>query len=120
MEKLKECLWIGGIVFFAVALYVFMPEILGFLVRGCRGVRGLVFLGTVSAVLVFVYFLFGYRGGSLVKAALLILFIAAMMWLYVNYRDLDVLISGKYGQGAATLVFLAIILLVWLFSRFLI
>ena len=120
MEKLKEYLWIGGIVFLAVALYVFMPVIIGFFARNCRGVRGLIFLGIISAVLVFVFYLLGYRGGSLIKVALLILFIAAMMWLYCNYRDLDIFISGKYGQGAATLVFLAIIFLIWLFSKFLI
>ena len=119
MEKLKEYILIGGIIIFAVALYVFMPDILGFFFRNCKGTRGVVFLGMISLILVFVYFLFGYRGSDLFKIALLILGLAAMIWLYFNYRDLDQFISGKYGQGIATLVFLAIVLLVWLFSKFL-
>ena len=119
MEKLKEYFLIGGIIIFAVALYVFMPEILGFFIRNCKGSKGLLFLAAVCIVLITIYFLFGYRKSDLLKIALLILFIAAMIWIYFNYRDLDQLISGRYGQGIATLVFLAIIFLVWLFSRFL-
>ena len=54
------------------------------------------------------------------KVALLIVFITAMVWLYFNYRNIDSLISSRYGQGAATIVFIVIILLVWVISRFLI
>ena len=78
------------------------------------------FFRFIVLVLIVVYYLFGYRKIDLLKAALLIVFIAAMVWLYFDYRDLDILISSRYGQGIATVVFLVILLLAWLISRFLI
>ena len=113
MEKFKEYLLMGGIVLFAVLLYLFMPELMSYIAAHSKGTNGIVFLGLIS-------FLFGYRKTDLLKIALLIVFIAAMVWLYFNYRDVDNLISSRYGQGTATIVFLAIILLIWLFSKFLI
>ena len=120
MKKIKEYLLTGGIVLFAVALYVFMPDLLRIVAAGSSGIKGLVFLGAVSLVLTAVYYHFGYRRWELLKVFLLILFIASMIWLYFNYRDVDILISSRYGQGVATLVFLVIIFLVWLLSRILI
>ena len=120
MEKFKEYLLMGGIVLFAVLLYLFMPELMSYIAAHSKGTNGIVFLGLISAALTIVYFLFGYRKTDLLKIALLIVFIAAMVWLYFNYRDVDNLISSRYGQGTATIVFLAIILLIWLFSKFLI
>ncbi|MBR5995975.1 MAG: hypothetical protein IK026_05310 [Eubacteriaceae bacterium] len=120
MEKIKEYLLTGSIIIFAVALYMFMPGLLRFIDVGSRGIKGLVFLGAVGLILTGVYYLFGYRGWELLKIFLLILFIAAMIWLYFNYRDVDNLISSRYGQGVATFVFLVIIFLVWLLSRILI
>ncbi len=118
MEKIKEYLLIGGIVVFAVLLYVALPGVMAFVTSHSKGTKGAVFLGAVSAVMIFLYFLFGYRKTELLKVALLILFIAAMVWLYFNYRSIDVLISSKYGQGAATVVFLVIIVLVLILSKF--
>ena len=120
MEKIKEYLLICGIVIFAVVLYLLMPELMTFMARHSKGTKGLLFLGVISLVLTVVYYLFGYRKMELLKIARLIVFIAAMIWLYFNYRDIDVMISSRYGQISATVVFLAIILLVWLISRFLI
>lgn len=120
MEKIKEYLLIGGIVFFSVLLYLFMPKLISFIAGHSKGTKGFVFLGLISLALIIVYFLFGYRNTGLLKIALLIVFIAAMVWLYFNYRNIDSLISSHYGQGAATIVFLVIILLIWVISRFLI
>lgn len=119
MEKLKETLIIGGIIVFAVALYFFMPALFTFFSKNCRGIRGVILLGAISLVVFVIFCLFGYKGSSLIKIALLILFIAAMIWLYFNYRDVDVFISGRYGQGIATLVFLGIVLVIFLLMKFL-
>ncbi len=78
------------------------------------------FFRFIVLVLIVVYYLFGYRKIDLLKVSLLIVFIAAKVWLYFNYRDLAILISSRYGQGIATVVFLVILFLVWLISRFLI
>jgi len=120
MNKLEEYLLIGAIVVFAVLLYLLMPQMMTFIASHSKGSKGLLFLGSIVLVLIVVYYLFGYRKMELLKVALLIVFIAVMVWLYFNYRDLDILISSRYGQGAATIIFLAIILLVWLISKFLI
>ena len=119
MEKLKEYLLMGGIVVFAVLLFLLAPELMNFIAMHSKGTDGLVFLGLISLALTFVFFLFGYRKFDLLKSALIIVFLAAMVWLYFNYRDLDVLISSSHGQAAATIVFLVIILLIALGSRFL-
>ena len=120
MNKLEEYLLIGAIVVFAVLLYLFMPELLSFVAVHSKGPKGLLFLGPIVLVLIVVYYLFGYKKIDLLKVALLIVFIAAMVWLYFNYRDLDILISSRYGQGIATIVFLVILLLIWLISKLLI
>ena len=49
--------------------------------------------------MIVVYYLFGYRKIDLLKAALLIVFIAAMVWLYFDYRDLDILISSVMARA---------------------
>ena len=120
MEKIKEYLLMGAIIIFAVLLYFLMPELMNFVVSHSKGIEGLVFLGLISLVLTIVYYLFGYRQKDLLKIALLIVFIAAMVWLYFNYRDIDIFVSSRYGQVVATIVFLAIILLIWILSKFLI
>ena len=120
MKKIKEILLMVGIVVFAVLLYFFAPEWLGFFVENSKGIKGVVLLGVISLVLVFIFFLFGYRKFDLLKIALLIVFIAAMVWLYFNYRDVDSLIVSRFGQGVATIVVLAIIVLIWVITKFLI
>lgn len=120
MNKLEEYLLMGAIVIFAVLLYLFMPELITFVASHSKGINGLYFLGLISLILIIVFYLFDYRKFDLFKVALLIVFICAMIWLYFNYMDIDVLISSHYGQVAATAVFLVIILLIWLFSKFLI
>ena len=120
MEKIKEFLLMAGIVIFAVLLYLFMPGFMNFITEHSKGTKGLVFLGLISLVLIIVFFLFGYRKTDLLKIALLIIFIAAMVWLYFNYRDVDMFISSRYGQGVATIVFFAIILLILVLSIILI
>ena len=119
MEKFKEYLLIGAIVIFAVLLYLFMPDLMNYIAVHSKGRDGIVFLSLISLVLTFVYYLFGYRKMDLLKIALLIVFIAAMVWLYFNYREVDILITSRYGQVAATIVFLVIILVIWLLSKFL-
>ena len=119
MKKLEEYLLMGAIVVVAVVLYLLMPEMIAFVVSHSKGTRGIFFLSLISLGLLIVFFMFGYRGFDLFKIALLILFIAAMVWLYFNYREIDVLISSRYGQLAATAVFLLIILLIWLLSAIL-
>lgn len=111
---------IGGIIISAVLLYLLMPKLLVFIAAHSKGKKGLVFLGALSAVTIPVYFLFGYRNMELLKIALLILFTAAMIWLYFNYRSIDVLVSSQYGQVIATIVFLLIIVLIGVFSWLLI
>ncbi|MBE6123301.1 MAG: hypothetical protein E7190_11420 [Erysipelotrichaceae bacterium] len=48
------------------------------------------FLLAVSAMLDAVYSAFGYRGESLLYMTALIIFIALMVWLYFNYRSIDI------------------------------
>ena len=119
MEKIKEYLLIGGIVIFAILLYLLMPEIMRFVAAHSKGIEGVIFYGLISLVLIIVFYAFGYRKMDLFKIALLILFIVAMSWLYFNYRGIDIFISSRYGQVVATIVFLVIIFLIWLFSKFL-
>ena len=118
MEKIKENILIGLIIIGAVALYFVMPYLLTFIVNNIHGTRGLIL--RTGAVLVFLlaFFLMGYRGKTLLYILLLLLFVARGIWLYFNYRDIDTYISGRYGQLAATAVFVAIILLIWLFVKF--
>ena len=120
MEKFKEYLVIGGIVIFTLVLYLIMPNLMSFVADNSKGTRGIIFLSLVSLVLVIIYYFFGYRKMELVKVALLILFIAAMIWLYFNYRTIDIMISSRYGQGVATIVCLILFILIWFISRFMI
>ena len=120
MEKIVEFLLMAAIVIFAVLLYLFMPDLMSYIIEHSIGIEGLVFLGLICLALIIVFYLFGYRKVELLKIALLIVFIAAMVWLYFNYRDLDNLISSRYGQGVTTVVCLAIILLILVLSKLLI
>ena len=67
MEKIKEYLLIGGIVIFAVLLYLFMPELMSYIAGHSNGTEGLIFLGLISLALIIVYYLFGYRKIDLLK-----------------------------------------------------
>ena len=117
MEKLKEKLLMIGIVVFAVVLYFAMPFLYNFVITHSKGTQGIIFFGIVSLVLSVVFFLFGYRGKEMIYIVALIIFIAAMFWLYINYRDLDVYISSRYGQLVATVVFLLIILAIYVLIK---
>ena len=118
MEKFKEFVLIAGIIIGAVLLYVLMPDIFNFVAKYSKGSTGLIFFGAVSVIIALIYFLFGYRGKSLLYVISLVLFIALMIWLYFNYRSIDAAISSRYGQGVATVIFLVIIAIIWLFTRF--
>lgn len=118
MEKFKEYLLIGAIILFAVIVYVMMPEIFSFVARHSRGTTGALYLLTLVVLLAIVYYLMGYRGRSLAYVVMLLLFVGGCIWLYFNYRDLDVMISDRFGQGAATIVFLLLIAGIWLFTKF--
>ena len=120
METIQEYLLIGGIIFFSVLLYFMKPKLIVFITSSSKGKKGLMFHGGFSLVFIAVFYLFGYRGTELLYVSFLIVFIVFMIWLWFNYRDMDVLISSRYGQLAATLVFFGIILLIWLVFRFLI
>lgn len=106
------------IIILALGLYIMSPKIYLWFVRNGAGVSGLAFYFIISLAVAAAFFLMGYRGKSLLYVFVLILGIAMMFWLYQNYRDLDTLISSRYGQLAATGVFLLIILMIWLFMRF--
>ncbi len=118
MEKLKENLLIGAIIVFAVALYFLMPRVFLFLSHNGKGISGLGLCLIFALVMTAVFLLFGYRGKSLLYIFFLSLGIALMIWLYLNYRDLDEIIGSRYGQIAATGAFVAIVVLIWLFMRF--
>lgn len=118
MEKLRENILIGIIIAGAVALYFLMPYLLGFIASNIHGTRGLLLRTGAVLICLVAFFLMGYRGKTLLYILVLLLFIAGGIWLYFNYRGIDTYISGRYGQLAATAVFAAIILLIWLFVRF--
>ena len=108
------------IIVLAVGLYFVMPNIFTLIARYSKGIEGLVFQLIIAILLAGLYYLMGYRKKSLAYVTLLILFVCTMIWLYFNYRDLDVIISQRYGQWAATAVFALIIILVCVISRLLI
>ncbi len=118
-SKLFDVLLIAGIVVAAVALYFLMPALYRFAARVTQGVQGLLLLFAVAALVSVPFFFRGYRKKRFVYVLLLLLFIALMIWLYFNYRALDSFLSARFGQLAATVVFLLIIAAVWLISRFL-
>ena len=120
MEKLKDLLLEAFIVVAAVGLYFVMPNIFKLIAKYSRGIEGLVFQLIMAILLGGLYYLMGYRQKSLAYVFLLILFVCIMIWIYFNYRNLDVIISNRYGQGAAMAVFVLIIILVCLISRLLI
>ena len=60
----------------------------------------------------------GYRDKSLVYIIAILLFLAVCIWLYFNYRSIDAVISERYGQAVATIIFLAIVAAIWLFTKF--
>ena len=120
MEKVKEWLWTAGIIMFAVVLYFIWPAVISAFADGkSQGTAGIAILAAVCLAVIGIFYYFGCRGRELLTVALLVLFIAAMIWLYFNYRDLDIMISSRYGQGAANLVFLVLIILIGLISMFL-
>ncbi len=118
MEKLRENILIGIIIAGAVALYFLMPYLLGFIASNIHGTRGLLLRAGAVLIFLFAFFLMGYRGKTLLYILVLLLFVAGGIWLYFNYRGIDTYISDLYGQLAATAVFAAIILLIWLFVKF--
>lgn len=118
MEKLKEYFWMALILILGVVTYFGMPILLRFLAENMHGINALMISAGVTCAGTFLYYLWGYRGRELVYAALIILFLMAMVWLYFNYRELDFFISNTYGQLAATAVFLLIIVAIWLFVRY--
>ncbi|MBR0229947.1 MAG: hypothetical protein IJL94_01015 [Erysipelotrichaceae bacterium] len=118
MEKIKNALLYAGIFIFAIVLYLAMPTLYKIVVTNSQGTSGLIFLLTVSVILTAVFYLMGQRGKGLLYVFVLIIGIALMIWLYFNYRSIDTYISNKYGQMAATGIFLAIVLAVWLFTKF--
>ena len=118
MEKIKENILIGLIIAGAVALYFVMPYLLGFIVNNIHGTRGLLLRAGAVLIFLFAFFLMGYRGKTLLYILLLLLFVARRIWLYFNYRNIDTYISDRYGQLAATAIFVVIILAIWLFVKF--
>ncbi|MBR0137919.1 MAG: hypothetical protein IJM15_05870 [Erysipelotrichaceae bacterium] len=117
-EKLKDSLIIAAIIIFALGLYVMMPKIFVFFAKYGKGVNGLALYLGISLIVAVAYWVMGYRGKSMLYIIGLILGISLMIWLYQNYRDIDTLISSRYGQLAATCFFFLIIILVWLFTKF--
>ncbi len=120
MDRVKEFMLEAFIVLLAVGLYFLLPRVFMLIASYSMGVEGIVFQLAISLVLTGLYYLMGYRKKRLVMVFLLIVFVCAMIWLYFNYRQLDEIIATQYGQGVATGVFAAIILLVWLFGKILI
>ncbi len=117
MDKLKEYLIIGIIIIFTLGLYLLMPSIFEFIRNNSIGVRGAGFWSVAVGVLLVAYYLMGYRGRSLLYVLLLLVFIAACIWLYFNYRSVDTYITTRYGQVAATVVFLVLAVIIWLFTK---
>ena len=97
---------IGSIIVFALLLYVMLPKIYLWFVHYGAGVSGLAFYFVISLAVTAAFFLMGYRGKSLLYIFVLALGIVLMFWLYQNYRDLDSYIGSRFGQLAATGVFL--------------
>ncbi len=118
MKKSGEALLIGGIVAGAVVLYFLLPYVYRFVAGHSGGVSGLLLLLGVGLAVFFIFFLMGNRGKDLVRAAVLIAGIALMIWLYFNFPDLDAYVAERFGQGAAWIFFLALALLIFLFTRF--
>ncbi len=111
---------IGAIIILALGLYIMSPGIILWFIRHGAGIGGLAFYFVISLAVTAAFLLMGYRGRSLLYVFVLVLGIALMFWLYQNYRDLDSFISSRYGQLAATGVFLLLILVIWLFMRFIV
>ncbi|MBP3871203.1 MAG: hypothetical protein J6E46_09525 [Faecalicoccus sp.] len=118
MEKLKEYFWMALILILGVVTYFGIPYLLRYLAENMHGMKALMIIAGITCVGTFLYYLWGYRGRELIYVALIILFLMGMVWLYFNYRTLDVYISSTYGQLTATAVFILIIVAIWLFVRY--
>ncbi|MBQ6622389.1 MAG: hypothetical protein IJH75_06105 [Mogibacterium sp.] len=118
MKDFKENLLIAVIVLIGVVTYFGLPYFLAFVARVGRGSRGALYFLVAGVILVFLFYLMGYRTpGEIVKVALIVAFLMGCVWLYINLSDVTAFLDGRLGVGLSTLLLGAIALVIWLITK---